>query len=328
MQINQHHGSRNIFRRTVRPTYIVVHYTGAGTSGSGAALANCKYFARAYRAASAHYFVDDGGVWEYADPWSYGTWHCGDGHGRYGVTNTNSIGVEVCQSGDKPYTETEIGYLTELVRKLMSDFSIPADHVVRHYDASRKACPLYYTPKGSGGDSAWHALRSRITGGSSSGGSAPATSGGSTAPSGSVSDIARDVIAGKYGNGEARKAALGSRYVEVQAEVNRILSGGSKSSGTSVDIDALARDVIAGKYGNGDARKRALGSNYAAVQARVNEILGSGKSSVSAKAGKSIDQLAREVIRGDWGNGAERKRRLTAAGYDYSAVQKRVNQLL
>ena len=48
----------------------------------------------------------------------------------------------------------------------------------------------------------------------------------------------------------------------------------------------------------------------------------------STGGGKSIDQLAREVIRGDWGNGADRKNRLTAAGYDYAAVQARVNQLL
>lgn len=43
---------------------------------------------------------------------------------------------------------------------------------------------------------------------------------------------------------------------------------------------------------------------------------------------KSIDILAREVIRGDWGNGNERKKRLTQAGYDYYAVQRRVNQIL
>lgn len=43
---------------------------------------------------------------------------------------------------------------------------------------------------------------------------------------------------------------------------------------------------------------------------------------------KSIDTLAREVIRGDWGNGVDRKNRLEKAGYDYSAVQKRVNELL
>ena len=45
-------------------------------------------------------------------------------------------------------------------------------------------------------------------------------------------------------------------------------------------------------------------------------------------SGKTVDELASEVIRGLWGNGAERKRRLTAAGYDYSAVQARVNELL
>ena len=43
---------------------------------------------------------------------------------------------------------------------------------------------------------------------------------------------------------------------------------------------------------------------------------------------KSLDQLANEVIRGDWGNGADRKNRLTAAGYDYAAVQARVNEIL
>lgn len=48
----------------------------------------------------------------------------------------------------------------------------------------------------------------------------------------------------------------------------------------------------------------------------------------SSTAKKSVDAIAREVIRGDWGNGDERKQKLTAAGYDYSAVQKKVNELL
>lgn len=43
---------------------------------------------------------------------------------------------------------------------------------------------------------------------------------------------------------------------------------------------------------------------------------------------KSIDEIAREVIRGDWGNGISRKKRLTSAGYDYAAVQAKVNELL
>ena len=43
---------------------------------------------------------------------------------------------------------------------------------------------------------------------------------------------------------------------------------------------------------------------------------------------KSIDEIAKEVIRGDWGNGTEREKKLKTAGYDYAAVQKRVNELL
>ena len=57
---------------------------------------------------------------------------------------------------------------------------------------------------------------------------------------------------------------------------------------------------------------------------KVNELMGA-KTTVSSK---SIDELAQEVIQGKWGNGADRKNRLTAAGYNYSAVQKRVNELL
>jgi len=41
-----------------------------------------------------------------------------------------------------------------------------------------------------------------------------------------------------------------------------------------------------------------------------------------------VDELAQEVLDGKWGNGADRKERLTAAGYDYSAVQAKVNTLV
>jgi len=43
---------------------------------------------------------------------------------------------------------------------------------------------------------------------------------------------------------------------------------------------------------------------------------------------KSIDEIAQEVINGDWGNGEERKNALINAGYDYNAVQNRVNEIM
>lgn len=96
----------------------------------------------------------------------------------------------------------------------------------------------------------------------------------------------------------------------------------------SKSVDTLAHEVLAGNWGNGSDRVnrlRAAGYDYDAVQNRVNEII-SGTSSKSS--GKSIDTLAREVIRGDWGNGQDRKKRLERAGYDYNAVQRRVNEIL
>ena len=46
------------------------------------------------------------------------------------------------------------------------------------------------------------------------------------------------------------------------------------------------------------------------------------------KSKKSIDVIAKEVVEGKWGNGITRKNKLKAAGYDYNAVQKRINELL
>lgn len=49
--------------------------------------------------------------------------------------------------------------------------------------------------------------------------------------------------------------------------------------------------------------------------------------STSSQSKKSVDEIAKEVINGKWGNGADRKKKLEAAGYNYSEVQKRVNEL-
>ena len=49
---------------------------------------------------------------------------------------------------------------------------------------------------------------------------------------------------------------------------------------------------------------------------------------VVSGGGKSVEEIAREVLQGKWGNGAERKARLEAAGYDYAEVQAKVNTLV
>ena len=44
--------------------------------------------------------------------------------------------------------------------------------------------------------------------------------------------------------------------------------------------------------------------------------------------GKSIEEIAREVIAGKWGSGTDRRNRLQAAGYAYTTVQAKVNEIL
>lgn len=95
-------------------------------------------------------------------------------------------------------------------------------------------------------------------------------------------------------------------------------------------IDELAKEVINGRWGNGSDRKsrlEAAGYDYSKVQNRVNEIL-SGNSSKPSTPKKTVDELAKEVLQGKWGNGDDRKKRLTEAGYNYSAVQSKVNELV
>lgn len=151
-------------------------------------------------------------------------------------------------------------------------------------------------------------------------------------PSKSIDEIAREVIRGDWGNGQDRKSRLeaaGYSYRAVQEKVNEILGGNVKPVTSLKSLDTIAREVIRGDWGNGDDRKSRLekaGYSYHAVQAKVNEILGGSQKPTSPS--KSIDTIAREVIRGDWGNGKDRKNRLTAAGYNYNQVQKRVNELL
>lgn len=105
----------------------------------------------------------------------------------------------------------------------------------------------------------------------------------------------------------------------------------AKKPAKKKDINTIAQEVIKGAWGNGDDRRRRLeaaGYNYTAVQNAVNAKLGAKSNTPTRRPGPSLDDVARAVIRGDYGNGEERRRRLTAAGYNYNAVQARVNQLL
>jgi len=93
--------------------------------------------------------------------------------------------------------------------------------------------------------------------------------------------------------------------------------------------EEIANEVIAGTWGNGNDRKVKLtnaGYDFSVIQKIVNEKLLGAAPIENTK--KSNEEIASEVIRGDWGNGQDRNRRLTEAGYNFTEIQKIVNNIL
>ncbi len=109
---------------------------------------------------------------------------------------------------------------------------------------------------------------------------------------------------------------LGSKFGYIADEVNKILSGEKTANTPSFTGGIIHGDIP----GVGGATRKLM------------EKLFAKKSTTHVKnesgARKTIDELAREVISGKWGNGATRRQSLTKAGYDYTAVQARVKEIL
>lgn len=117
---------------------------------------------------------------------------------------------------------------------------------------------------------------------------APATP---NAPTGSTLELAVGVMQGRYGNGDARRAALGGRYDEVQSFINHV---------STASTATLAQEVLTGRYGNGETRKAILGNRYNDVQSIVNGGAcktytvrpGDTLSGIAAKYGTTYQRLA------------------------------------
>lgn len=269
------------------------------------------------RPASAHYQVQTDGligqlVWDNDTAWHAGDWDA----------NTTSIGIEHADDSTDPW---HIGQKTleegaHLVAAICHYYDLGRPqwgvNVFPHSQFSATSCPatLYGSQKDEYMSRAqyWY---DQMTG------TTPAT----PEPDPGYVDLdalADKTIRGDYGNGDARKAALGDYYDDVMRIVNRRLLGVTASVGGQ-SIDTIADQVIAGQWGNGDQRRQRLeaaGYDYQTIQTRVNQKLGQ-----STTTSVDLNALADAVIRGDYGNGDARKQ---ALGSNYAAVQAIVNTKL
>lgn len=158
-----------------------------------------------------------------------------------------------------------------------------------------------------------------------------------------------------YANKSCPGTYLYERHAQIAAEVNKRLGGTSIKPETPGPSGSLYR-VQTGAFkvkANADAMlAKVKAKGFDTYMVKVGDLykiqVGAFKVKTNAEAtlkklqaagfsafittgqteSKSVDELAREVLQGKWGNGAERRQRLEAAGYDYNAVQNKVNQLV
>jgi N-acetylmuramoyl-L-alanine amidase CwlA len=140
--------------RTQPIKYIVIHETGNTKKGANA-MAHFNYFNTADRKSSADYFVDDTQILKVNDYNKYYTWAVGDGKGKYSITNNNSLSIEICVNSDGDYGKA-VSNTVLLVKELMQELGIDLEHIVTHYDASRKNCPTKLLPN-------WKEFKKRLS---------------------------------------------------------------------------------------------------------------------------------------------------------------------
>lgn len=250
---------------------VVLHHNGGNLSIRGC------YDVWQTRRASAHYQVDTNGrvgqlVWDADTAWHAGDWE----------TNLSSIGIEHADMSTNPWRISDAcldngAHLTAAICRYFK-LGRPqyGKNVFFHKDFSATECPASIA--GSQRDAYLRRAQEwydRMNGAPVASKPTAAKPAPAAPAKKSVETVAREVIAGQWGNGDDRMNRLrqaGYDANAVQQRVNALL--GVSTPQPSVDLNALATRVINGEFGNGEQRKAALGVNYAAVQAIVNKRLG------------------------------------------------------
>jgi hypothetical protein len=295
-----------------------------------------------YDRACVHAFIDgeSGDVYQTL-PWNHFGWHCGSGVN--GSANRTHIGVEMCEPGCITYVggatfecsdydearavaERTYNSAVELFAYLCREYDLDplADGVVISHSeghergiASSHSDPVHL----------WEQLDMGYT-----------MDGFRNDVKAAMEDGTTGVSAGNAdsGSGSAAKATGSdsvTEFPETPFTVKVIIDDLNYRSKASMD-GAVRGQTGKGVFtivevSNGWGRLKSGAGwiwlenpSYCVVQETVAE------EKQETCVLKSVDEVAKEVIRGEWGNGDERKEKLVAAGYEYAVVQRRVNELL
>lgn len=219
---------------------IVIHFTGNDHRGD-TAVNECKYFASGNtRAAGAHLFADQYGDACKSVPLSRPAWSVGIWFTSYGgaakywgkLNNYNTVSIEMCDCASRDPSKKMVKRLKKLI-KYIRKHCPNATKIVRHWDICGKSCPGRMTGgPGTKGYERWQKLLRDL-------GELPEqktkkkavkkakkAAAKTSKTSKTNKEIAKEVIAGKWGNGKIRKqrlTAAGYDYQTIQTIVNKML---------------------------------------------------------------------------------------------------------
>lgn len=117
-------------RGGLRPSLVVIHYTGMATCAAARARL-CDPAAEV----SAHWLIDGAGRAEQLVDEAERAWHAGAGDwGGQGDVNSRSIGIELANPGDAPFPLPQMRALEQVLAGVLGRWSIPAQGVIGHSD--------------------------------------------------------------------------------------------------------------------------------------------------------------------------------------------------
>lgn len=138
MQIERMIAKTHCYLGQNKPAYVVIHETDNWAKGANA-RAHATAMKNGNLAGTVHYYVDSQECYQTLEHQD-GAWAVGDGHGKYGISNLNSVNIEICVNPESNYY-LAVDRAAELAAMLLNQYGWDTSHLKRHYDASRKHCP-------------------------------------------------------------------------------------------------------------------------------------------------------------------------------------------
>ena len=275
-----------------------------------------------YDRACVHAFIDGrtGDVYQTL-PWNHRAWH--SGQGKKGSANDTHFGVEMCEPSTIEYTgganfichdyedtkfvvKNTYKSAVELFAKLCKEYNL--DPLEKGVILSHKEAHALGIASNHGDpEHLWKQLGMSYT-----------------------MDTFRQAVK-KEMEGEATTNVLHrvqvgaySKPENAKAQLEKVKKAGFDTY--MIQVDGLYK-IQVGAYSKIENARNALAElKKAGFDGFITAKGGNAVSTTAPK--KSVTEIAKEVIQGKWGNGAERKRRLEEAGYNYADVQRTVNELL